>query len=619
VIYDLETYNKKILQVFLVIALTSALFFGVFLTAHGATGDNYARDVLSGTGESLGTAGDFLVGGLANVVAQVIKWLASWVMVAGGTILDFSIDYSIRSQNLESEGVKIAWKVIRDVANMTFIFILLYIAISTILQAGGVQAKRALSTLVVVALLVNFSFFLTGIVIDTGNILALSIYNELRDVSGDGVITDDDATISEQFSAAMQLQSVFDRDSGSPPKKYQQAVANMLGAVFFLVAGFVFLAGAIMFILRTVVLMFSLILAPLAFVAAILPKTQHHFNTWLNQLVQHSFVAPVFLLMVLVVLQVVQGGTQIVSNVNGLQGAQVGSFADAITAKNSDPSTFAIILVFAIIIGLMMGVIIVSRSMAGNIANLSVTYAGKATGMAAGGASWVGRRTGGRFSRWVSKKDGVKDWATSNNIAKRYAGLATQRLSQYGARASFDARAIPGARLGAGQLGTDFGSPGGRGGYEAIRRGQIDVARKRAEELVSTQATKEERVRTESAEQSKLIAERDMALAEEIKQKAKSAIDKNEAQKLVESARKRKEQEESILKIIEKQQEARKSARVEAIAQRHERAWPGPLMSAEAKREVAGKMRENQGGRSTGEKTEATLKKILEDLQKEGS
>ena len=73
-----------------------------------------------------------------------------------------------------------AWAIVRDFSNIFFILILLYIGIKVILGLGGTDVKKMIAHVIIMALLINFSMFMTKIVIDTSNILALIFYNKIN-------------------------------------------------------------------------------------------------------------------------------------------------------------------------------------------------------------------------------------------------------------------------------------------------------------------------------------------------------------------------------------------------------------------------------------------------------
>ena len=83
-------------------------------------------------------------------------------------------------KHIENIGVvEQGYKIILNVANMIFIFLLLYIAIKTILGDGG-DMKKLLTNIIVVALMINFSLFMTKVIIDASNIVAMGFYNAIQ-------------------------------------------------------------------------------------------------------------------------------------------------------------------------------------------------------------------------------------------------------------------------------------------------------------------------------------------------------------------------------------------------------------------------------------------------------
>jgi hypothetical protein len=95
-----------------------------------------------------------------------------------GNLFDVFVAYSISSDsytNANGQFINQGWGVIRDIANVMFIFILLYIAIRHILQMGSSNTKRLLTSLIIAALLINFSLFFSKVIIDAGNIFSQTI------------------------------------------------------------------------------------------------------------------------------------------------------------------------------------------------------------------------------------------------------------------------------------------------------------------------------------------------------------------------------------------------------------------------------------------------------------
>ena len=74
--------------------------------------------------------------------------------------------------------IKQGWTVVRDLCNIGFIFILLWLSISTILGLNEHGVKHALSRVIIAAVLINFSLMFTQMVIDIPNMLSVTIYDK---------------------------------------------------------------------------------------------------------------------------------------------------------------------------------------------------------------------------------------------------------------------------------------------------------------------------------------------------------------------------------------------------------------------------------------------------------
>ena len=137
---------------------------------------------------------DYLSCGFMNMKGcflYVLYWISAFfqfLMGVAGTMLNFMIGISLSTKLfVETPFITDGWTLMRDLANIFFILILLYIAIRTILGIGESENKKMIGTLIIVALLINFSMFFTKIIIDVSNELGLIFYNSIQ-VNSDSYI-----------------------------------------------------------------------------------------------------------------------------------------------------------------------------------------------------------------------------------------------------------------------------------------------------------------------------------------------------------------------------------------------------------------------------------------------
>ncbi len=323
-----------------------------------------------------------------NKLGNLMLGISSWFLAQAGGLMDKSIEYSVNigSQKGLEKSVEVGWKVFRDVANMFFIFILLYIAIATILQLNSFDTKRTLAKLIVVALLINFSLFATRVVIDFSNVISNGFYTEITNNRTLG--------IAEQFTEKVGIIGIY------KVSKTTDGVTNvvlekagdgkdavfkvgLLGSVFLIILAFVFLAGAIMFIMRTIILLFLMVLSPLAFLGSILPATAGYARRWWHALISNAFLAPIYLLLIWITLETIKGLTKVTG-----EGSQQ-TFASWLATGNVDG--IDIFFNFAIITGMAIGALVISKSLGGWTGSTVVNYTQK-------GARYLGGKTK-RFAR----------------------------------------------------------------------------------------------------------------------------------------------------------------------------------------------------------------------------
>lgn len=245
---------------------------------------------------------------MSDCIALLPYWLlyipTSWFLAFGGMLFDAFTAYSLSSTVINANFVHTGWTAVRDVSNIVFIFILLYIAIKTILGLG--DWKKPIGMIIVTALLINFSLFFTQVMIDASNLVAYQFYNLIG--SGSEAVRTDGAqlgfqahSISTRIISSINPQSLMGADLfkawGASGKGVGQAiiifiaaaVINVAFAVVFFWAGFLMLGRLIMFWML-------MIASPIAFIGLVLPKANEIVGgSWWGKLTSQLLVAPVFL------------------------------------------------------------------------------------------------------------------------------------------------------------------------------------------------------------------------------------------------------------------------------------------------------------------------------------
>ncbi|MFH1956816.1 MAG: hypothetical protein ABIJ28_04170 [Patescibacteria group bacterium] len=395
--------------------------------------------ILGPIGASRAHAGifDLNVPKLAADLGSGILTLVSQVVAISQLFLDASIKYSIEdfakgSQSVVEEG----WKICRDFVNLFFIFILLYIAIATILQLSGYGIKDLLVKVILIALLVNFSLLITRVIIDSSNVVAMEFYTTITtkikpvDQQGQPVNTTGPISLSAALVRGINPQSLFKIDENNvgilKPEKGKEAtltqifIITVMGSILFLILAFVLFAAGIFFLIRIAILMLLMMLAPLAFMGMILPKTQGNAKQWWEQLFCQSFFAPVYLFLLYLVIKIVSSGFLL----NDLNTMNTETFSGALGSPTGD--NVKLILNFAILIILTIATLTVSKKMGCQVGSFvqewGKTLKKKAQGYAGKVIKRGGQRAVGAAAEGMLKNEKVM--AIANRIPLATRGLA---------------------------------------------------------------------------------------------------------------------------------------------------------------------------------------------------
>lgn len=333
--------------------------------------------------------GDYLLSILFSFVVSVFGTLAGWA----GILLDWAInELVIGFGNLYVTSglgftVDAMWVIVRDIFNLTFIFGLVFIGLKMIFGTDN-SGQKMLVSLIMAALLVNFSLFITKFVVDFSNIAAVQLVNTFeKDKNGA-------ASISGSFINVIGLTSLYNVEangtvdpkanfftSGSTAGGFTYIFSTM---IILLVAAFVFAAGAFLLFIRFALLIFYLILSPLMFLGWVFPGGGSITAQFWSGFLGRAFFAPVYLLLLYLSYQIIIG----FKSYPIFQGANFGNLAGA----KSSADVFAVLPPFILTAIFLIASVVIAQKMgisgAGGVISMGKTIAGKTKKMAfAGGAN----------------------------------------------------------------------------------------------------------------------------------------------------------------------------------------------------------------------------------------
>lgn len=210
-----------------------------------------------------------------------IGWIVCPVLTFLGGIADVSFKFlesgflatnpNLLTDGGSDNGAYVAWTYMRNIANIAFVLVFLIIIFSQLTNFGlsNYGLKKMLPKLVIAAILVNISFFICQLAIDISNILGKSAYDIFASIptGGSDVIDGSD-------------------HGGGWAVLITTLLVSGVGLVFaisvpvLLAALLAILMIALILVLRIALIILLTVISPLAFVAYLLPNTEHLFKKW---------------------------------------------------------------------------------------------------------------------------------------------------------------------------------------------------------------------------------------------------------------------------------------------------------------------------------------------------
>lgn len=328
-----------------------------------------------------------IIGGLASF----LSWVVGMIQGVFTAIL-----FQIAPYNdfINEDVVKNGWVMVRDISNMFFILILLVIAFATILRVESYQWKKLLPKLLIMAVLINFSKTICGLVIDFAQVIMLTFVNAFAAAGPANLY--DAFGMNKLFTIKKAVDAANTGSTSQINNNFGFAVTGslVLGLIMLIVATIVIAAFVIILIFRIIMLWILIILSPLAFLAMAVPAGAKYASQWMGEFSKYVVIGPVmaFFLWLALTMNTNKIPLNIAYDVNSRGGIQnLGTGSEA-----SDPSNMKNFLVTTLFLlaGLMM-----AQQMGGaigSVAGKGLDWAKKAPlALGAGGlvvGGWAGRK-----------------------------------------------------------------------------------------------------------------------------------------------------------------------------------------------------------------------------------
>ena len=303
-----------------------------------------------------------VVGWIIYPIIAFVGWLASFII---GTL----VEVAGFSKIIDADPVVKGWVIVRDLCNMFFILILLVIAFATILRIESYNYKKLLPKLLIMAVLINFSRTICGLIIDCAQVIMLTFVTGF----GAGANNFVNTLKIKEFLAFSTGEKTPQEVTGT--SMLASIIAALVFSIIVLITVMVLLAVLVM---RIIMLWIYVILSPIAFLAAAFPAGQKYSSQWWGEFSKHVIVGPVLAFFIWLALSTAKGAGTLISPASDCNSALLNSLMCS--------NTFS---TFIISIGMLIGGLMVTQQMGGMAASIAgqgmaaVQKMGTTTGKAA--------------------------------------------------------------------------------------------------------------------------------------------------------------------------------------------------------------------------------------------
>ena len=404
----------------------------------------------SSTSNKLSDAADTVSGILSypffetlKAVIQIGQSLTAMALGISAAILNAAILLTMHIKDFvaAAPGVLIVWTTIRDLSGMFIIFMLLYASFKIIL---GFDEKigNLIKNIVIAGILINFSFFITGLAIDGSNLISLQLYNSIAPGSDNigpsgcaitnlpcmtGSLMSDshlDNGLTSVIMSKLSLQSLWKPSDlfGSSGIK----LTNQVKAVVFSLISWVatwttsisLLLAGICFIIRFFLLIFLLAFSPIWFASWVFPSLKESSKSITKLFWSQLVFMPVYLFLLYASLVILSASAK---NMTAGAGA---------LNVNSGATAFIGQLVTWIFVLFALNLPLVTAFAMGGAATKWVNLKKVSAGAIWKGAgAWAGRNTAGLAADRIKNSDTMKRIGQSSPEAYRLANRTLTKVT----------------------------------------------------------------------------------------------------------------------------------------------------------------------------------------------
>lgn len=337
---------------------------------------------------------------ISSAVATFLGWIVYGIVWALGQLLVLMMEvlaWVAQWNNfINAPAVVLGWKIVRDICNMFFVVIMLIIAFATILRVKEYSYEKLLPKLIIMAILINFSKMICGLLIDVSQVVMLTFVNSFKDVAGANLTTI--LGLDKLTSMGTNAAAVDDKTTGVT--SWSIMGAYVLALVYVIIALITIVTMVIMLAIRIVMIWIYVVLSPMAYLLGAFPAGKKYSSKWWHDFTSNLIVGPILAFFIWLSFAALGTGQDTVGS-SGITAAKPTNSAIIESSSETDKSLTQAgspdnMLNFVISIAMLYGGLTIAKSVggaAGDMAGKGMGAISKGKGMAISGIKSGARST----------------------------------------------------------------------------------------------------------------------------------------------------------------------------------------------------------------------------------
>ncbi len=224
---------------------------------------------------------------LVSFIIKFILQASAYVLGAAAWILNWVLSEHFIAWSYtgtDNPIIDVGWGLTRDLTNMLFVIVLAFVGLASALDIGGFLNKykwqKILPGLIAMALLINFTPVICGVIVDASNIIMNFFLSETSGIE----------LAERQYQAQF---AKIDHAMGiwvNPLEKIGAVFQAIIMIFFNLYMSLTYILYAFLFAARYVAIWILVILSPPAFFASVIPDFKNVWKDWWKNFFQWCFV-----------------------------------------------------------------------------------------------------------------------------------------------------------------------------------------------------------------------------------------------------------------------------------------------------------------------------------------